>query len=430
MTTTNRKPSSTVVEPSNRRAWAVLAVVIACSVVVFLDKALLGLVAQPLKQDLNLSSTEFGSISGASYLLFGITCLVVGFLANRVSPRWVLLACGLMWALGQIPALFAVTGGMLYASRLAVGAAEGPAQPMSHVTAYSWFPNHRRGLPASLITSGASIAKIAFAPIVTLIIVSFGWRAGFVTVGLLALVWSAVWLVVGKMGPYSTASELTTTVEPAERVPWRRFLFSGTFIGALLAYFTQGALAAVIFTWLPSYFQHGLGFSATTAGSLFGLPSAMAIVALLTVGAVSDRMLRRGVRSRVARGLFGGACLIFAGLVLCLLPWIHSPVLAVITLMIGYGVSTTVQATSNPVVAEIVPPGQRAGALGVLTALGTSAGVLSPIFTGKLLDSAATPQEGYTLAFLVFGGLVAFGGLCFALLTNPERDIRRLGRKR
>ncbi|MEV0085056.1 MFS transporter [Saccharopolyspora sp. NPDC050642] len=427
MTTTQDQRPAAVAEPSRRRAWTVLSVVVACSVVVFLDKALLGLVAQPLKQELHLSSAEFGSISGASYLLFGITCLVVGFLADRISPRWVLLACGLMWALGQVPALFAVTGGVLFASRLAVGAAEGPAQPMSHVTAYSWFPNHRRGLPASLITSGAAIAKIAFAPVVTLIIVAFGWRAGFVTVGLLALVWSAAWLAVGKMGPYSTASEIAAAA-PAERVPWRRFLFSGTFIGALLAYFTQGALAAVIFTWLPSYFQHGLGFSAAVSGSLFGLPSAMAIVALLAVGAVSDRMLRRGVRSRVARGLFGGACLVLAGLVLCLLPWVHSPVLAVITLMIGYGVSTTVQTVSNPVVAEIVPPGQRAGALGVLTALGTSAGVLSPIFTGKLLDVAETPQAGYTLAFLVFGGLVAFGGLCFALLVNPERDVRRIAR--
>jgi hypothetical protein len=47
---------------------------------------------------------------------------------------------------------------------LAVDAAEGPAQPLSHVVAYSWFPNHRRGLPAALITCGASIGKIALAP--------------------------------------------------------------------------------------------------------------------------------------------------------------------------------------------------------------------------------------------------------------------------
>lgn len=400
---------------------------VGCSVVVFVDKALLGLVAQPLIRDLGLSATRFGAISSASYLLFGVTCLIAGFLADRISPRRVLIVCGLMWAVGQVPAIFAVTGGMLFTSRLAVGAAEGPAQPLSHVVAYSWFPNERRGLPAALITCGAAIGKIALAPVLALIIVTFGWRAGFASVGALALVWSVLWLATGRLGPYAApaSSAATVAASPELRVPWRRLLLTRTFLGSLAAYFTQGALAAVIFTWLPSYFQHGLGFSAAASGTLFALPSVMAIVALLSVGTITDGLLRRGVRSRIARGVFGGACIVVAGLVLCTLPWIHNAVLAIIVLMIGYGVSTTVQAVTNPAVAEIAPARQRAGVLGVLTALGTSAGVLSPILAGALLDRAATPQQGYTTAFLVFGGLVALGGLCFALLVDPDRDARR-----
>jgi MFS family permease len=410
---------------AGRRAWGVLAVVVGCTVVVFLDKALLGLVAHPLIKDLHLGTVEFGGISGASYLLFGITCLGVGFLADRVSPRWVLLVCGLMWALGQLPAMFAVGGGMLYASRLAIGAAEGPAQPLSHMVAYSWFPNDRRGLPAALITCGASIGKIVLAPVLALLIVAYGWRSGFVAVGLLALLWSLVWLATGKLGPYAgQAVEPTERPASAEvtRLPWRKLLLNGTFLGSLIAYFMQGALAAVIFTWLPSYFQDGLGFSPAASGSLLALPSATAMVALLAVGGVSDRLLRRGVSSRLARGVFCGTCLVVGGLVLCTLPWLHQAVPAIIALMIGYGLSTTVQASANPVVAEISPVGQRCGVLGVLSALGTSAGMLSPIIAGKLLSHPATPAQGYTTAFLLFGGLLALGGLCFALLVDPERD--------
>lgn len=419
---------------AGRRAWGVLAVVVGCTVVVFLDKALLGLVAHPLIRELHLSTVEFGGISGASYLLFGITCLVVGFLADRVSPRWVLLVCGLMWALGQLPAMFAVSGAMLYASRLAVGAAEGPAQPLSHVVAYSWFPNDRRGLPAALITCGASIGKIALAPVLALVIVAYGWRSGFVAVGLLALVWSLLWLATGRLGPYAArdvptgrGTEPVTEDRPMvadPRVPWRALLLNRTFVGSLIAYFMQGALAAVIFTWLPSYFQDGLGFSPAESGALLALPSAMAMVALLAVGGFSDRLLRRGVRSRLARGVLGGACLVVGGLVLCTLPWLHQAVPAIIALMIGYGLSTTVQATTNPVVAEICPAGQRCGILGVLTALGTSAGVLSPVVAGKLLAHPATPAQGYTTAFLLFGGLLAVGGLCLALLVDPARDTQ------
>ncbi|MEU5105144.1 MFS transporter [Streptomyces sp. NPDC021354] len=409
----------------------------ASSAVIFLDKALLGLAAKPLMADLHLSKAEFGSLGSAAYLLFGVTCLIAGFLSERISPRWILLVCGLLWAAGQVPALFAVSGAAIYASRVMVGAAEGPAQPLAHMAAYSWFPNERRGLPAALITCGAAIGKLALAPVLTLVILHFGWRAGFLSVGLLALTWSVVWFFTGRLGPYADkaatgrAHEKTSDPQEEEKravrdsVPWRRILLNGTFLGALAAYFTQGALAAVVFTWLPSYFEDGLGFSAATSGSLFGLPSAMAIVALLSVGPITDRLLRRGFSSRFVRGVFGGSCLVAAGLILTLLHWVTSPVVAVALLMLGYGLSTTVQAVANPAVAEIAPAARRGGALGVLTALGTSAGIISPMFTGWLLDRSATEQQGYTDAFLVFGVLVAFGGLCFALLVNPERDARR-----
>jgi hypothetical protein len=62
----------------------------------------------------------------------------------------------------------------------------------------------------------------------------------------------------------------------------------------------------------------------------------------------------------------------------------------------------------------------------VLAAIGGSAGIVSPLISGAILDATDTPQAGYTTAFLLFGGFVAFGGLVFALLANPERDARRI----
>ncbi|MBT2233646.1 MFS transporter [Nonomuraea sp. NEAU-A123] len=158
------------------RAWGVTAVLVLSSVVVFLDKALLGLVAKPMSAELGMSAAGFGTLGSASYVLFGATCIAVSFAAQRISPRWVLLVCGLLWAVGQVPAVVAATSGMLYASRILVGAAEGPANPLSMTVLYSWFPNERRGLPQALYTAGAAVAKIALAPVLTLIIIGFGWR--------------------------------------------------------------------------------------------------------------------------------------------------------------------------------------------------------------------------------------------------------------
>ncbi|WP_179120368.1 MFS transporter [Streptomyces tsukubensis] len=407
------------------RAATVLCVVVASHAVIFLDKALLGLTAQPLMRDLDLSKAQFGALAGASYLLFGVACLLGGLAADRFSPRWILLGCGLMWALGQLPAVFAVSGGMLYASRVIVGAAEGPAQPLSHVAAYAWFPNERRGLPAALITCGTSVGKLALVPVLTLVIVQFGWRAAFVTVGALSLAWSAAWLALGRTGPYGEVARQPRRGAAGRRESWgvwRRLLVNGTFLGTLAAFFAQGALVAVVFTWLPSYFRDVLGFSAPAAGVLFTLPSALAIVFLLSVGPLTDRMLRRGVSSRMARGVFGGGCLTCAGLTLATLHWVRTPLLAVVIVMVGYGLSTTVQAVAHPAVAEIAPPERRAGALAALAAVGSAAGVLSPALTGRVLDAAGSPGQGYADAFLLVGLVVAAGGLCLAIFVDPGRD--------
>ncbi|MGI5232614.1 hypothetical protein [Actinoallomurus sp. CA-142502] len=69
------------------RAWVVTALVVASAVVVYLDKVLLGLVATPMSRELHLAAADFGALASASYALFGVTCLIVGFTAQRVSPR-------------------------------------------------------------------------------------------------------------------------------------------------------------------------------------------------------------------------------------------------------------------------------------------------------------------------------------------------------
>lgn len=404
---------------SSVRAWTVTTAVVGAVVVVFLDKALLGLVANPLRAELGLSSTAFGALGSASHVLQLIACLGLGLLGNRVSPRVILLVAGVLWAVGQAPALLATTAAALVVSRLVVGAAEGPVVPLLHTVSYSWFPNERRGLPASLITSGSAIAKVALLPVLTVVIVAFGWRSGFLTVGVLALVWTVIWYAVGRMGPFATEP---SPVETTPSARWTRVLRSRTFLVAVFAYFAQGALAAVVFTWLPSYFENGLGFTATASGLLYALPSAMGIVALVVIGSLGDRMLRRGARSRTVRGTAGGLVLAASGALLCVLPWVSSAVVAIAVLVVGYGFSITVNTVTLPMVAEIAPAEKRAGALAVLIAAGSCAGIVSPLITGMILDATSSPTAGYATAFLLCGGLLAVAGLLFGAVADPERD--------
>ncbi|SDD21682.1 Predicted arabinose efflux permease, MFS family [Geodermatophilus telluris] len=399
--------------------WAVTAAAAGAHVLVFLDKGLLGLVATPIRTEFGMSATTYGLISSATYLLTMVSCLAIALSGRRVSTRAVLLGCGALIALGQIPAALAGGALMLIASRVVVGTAEGPAVPLAHTAAYSWFPASRRGLPAAIITSGASFSKIALLPVISLLVVTLGWRIGFVAIGVVALVWLTVWYFLGRTGPHAGTDP--TAPARSDR-SWMRGLLTPTMLACLFATFAQGALAAVVFTWLPSYFQNALGFSAAASGTLFALPSVAGLGALFLIGGLGDRIMRRGAPARVGRGRVGGICLLASGLVLAAIPLLDAPVVAVAAVILGYGFSVTVNTVTFPVVSELFEAAHRAGALAMITVASAAAGVISPLIAGRLIDTGVAPGSGYTASFLVFGLVLALGGLVFALAVDPVRD--------
>jgi MFS family permease len=395
-----------------------------CTLIAYLDKAILGLVAQPAMADLGLSAAEFGSISSAAGLLGPAAALLYSFVADRLPIKATLFTLVVVWSLLQLPIFFAASGGLLLATRFILGAAEGPTGPVAHAAAYSWWPDERRGFPTALLTTGASLGKLLFAPLLALMIAAWSWEAGFLAVALLGFAWAPAWFFLGREGPYGQAGTGTVT-QTGSRAPIGTILLTGTFVGYVAAFTASSMLVVVVLTWLPSYFQEALGFSAVTAGSLFGVPSISAMVFLYLYGGWSDRRLRKGATSRIVRGIWGGGLLALGGVFLAALPLVSGAVLPMALLMMGYGLAMTVHAVANPALVQIVPPGQRTSVLSIGVAVAGFLAAAGPWVTGVVLDaarSAGSLAEGYTNVFMLMGGIAIAGGALFALLVNPERD--------
>jgi MFS transporter, ACS family, D-galactonate transporter len=112
-------------------AWLTIALLFLFMVVNFADKAVIGIAAVPIMQELKITPSQFGLIGSSFFLLFALSAIVTGFVVNRVQTRWVLLAMGLVWALTQFPMVGAVGFGTILACRIALGAGEGPAVPVA-----------------------------------------------------------------------------------------------------------------------------------------------------------------------------------------------------------------------------------------------------------------------------------------------------------
>lgn len=100
-------------------------------------------------------------------------------LLGRISAKWLLAAAAGLWALSMLPMAWSTSFGVLIASRVVLGFAEGPASAMAMPTAHSWFPPEKRAVPTTLITAGASCGPLLAAPILTEVIIRYTWHAAF-----------------------------------------------------------------------------------------------------------------------------------------------------------------------------------------------------------------------------------------------------------
>ena len=214
-------------------------------------------------------------------------------------------------------------------------------------------------------------------------------------------------------------------MEKSTAAEWRRLLLTPTFLAASFASGSMFAIIAMGLTWIPSYFEQGLGYSRVQSGTMFALPSLAGLVFMFLFSAVSDRLLSRGVSTRLVRGVLPASGLVIGGMSLLLLPAVGAPAMAVLVLSVGYGLGSTVMPLFNAAVADVAPPRQLAGALGVLTASCYAGGIVGPLLAGKLVG-AGSGASGYLLAFQIFGGVALVAALIAMFAVNPVRDALRL----
>ena len=408
---------------SRSRAWGLTALLVLLYVVNYADKAVLGIIAQPLAHELGLSASQIGLVGSLFFLTFTVGGFFAGALNRWMSLRWALLLLAIAWSVAILPLVVVASFAVLLVSRLLLGLAEGPSSALLHTGAYSWHAPAKRGLPSALLAGAASIAKIAVAPALAFVTVTFGWRYALVALAAIGVLWCVVWLTVWSEGPYIRSGKgADSAVAGEQAVPWGRIFRTRTFISGALLVMSVYALVAVVLTWLPSYFEVGLGYSRLQAGSMFAFPSIAGLILMLLASVIGDRLLARGSTSRVVRVVVPAVGVLICGAILLALPSITAPAVAVLVVSVGYGFAASVFPLLNAAISEICPPRQTAGTLGVFLAVMAIGGLVAPYATGLIVDAAASPAEGYATAFQALGLVAAVCAVGALLFANPERD--------
>jgi MFS transporter, ACS family, D-galactonate transporter len=412
-----------------RGAWSTVVLLFFFILINFADKAVIGIAGVPIMHELHLSPREFGLIGSSFFLLFSVSAVVTGFIVNHVKTRWALLVMAVIWALTQFPMAGTVSFETIVACRIVLGAGEGPAYPVALHAAYKWFPNDLRELPTAVISLGAGVGVLAALPILNWIIVHYSWHWAFAALGATGLLWVAAWLVLGGEGPI-TSSVAPDTRERDDRLPYRRLLLNPTIMSGWCAYFASYWGVSLLIAWQAPFLIKGLGFTQQSIGLLTALPWGALIILLLVGGWFSQHLLSRGISSRIARGAFGGVCVIIGGMALLITPQMPSIDLKIAATTIGIAAPTIISVVVPAMVGEITPLAQRSAMLAISNAIATSAGILAPYVMGSVVETAATPLAGFETGFVICGIIMIVGGVIGIGLMRPEREATRLAASR
>jgi MFS family permease len=236
--------------------------------------------------------------------LFAISLTLVGRLYDRYGPKWVIIISTLFISIGYmfISLIDSLWQFLLFYGVIAAVGLGGTSAPIFAALSSKWFEKGR-GLAVSLGLSGNCMGQFILVPVLTYIVINYGWRISHFLIGLVMLVVNIVLALLVIKGdpedlgqkPYGLhekivsreQSELQGSDIPqidmrlTEAMRTRSFWYIFTFM------FFCGTTDFLVTThFIP--FVTDYGISPTSAGNMFAWMGLMSMVGILVAGPVSD----------------------------------------------------------------------------------------------------------------------------------------------
>jgi MFS family permease len=409
----------------------VLAILLLAYIFNFIDRQIIGVLAVPIKAELNLTDGQLGLMGGIAFALFysGLA-IPIAWLADRKSRVNIIAFSVALWSAFTAACGLAQNFWQLFLARMGVGIGEAGGVAPSYALISDFYPKERRARALALFSLGIPIGSALGVFFGGWIASNLDWRSAFLIVGLAGLPAALLvkWLIPepvrgGWDSEDGSASEpappFATVAATLARTPSFWLLSFGAASGSILGY-------GLIF-WLPSFFSRSFGLELIEVSYFYG--------SIVLVGGVAGTWLggwigdRTGPDNPGAYALIPAVCFLIAAP--CFAFGIFAPSLPIAWVLFVIGQMLAL-AWLGPVIAavqHIVPPNMRATSSASFLFINNLIGIgFGIFFLGFMSDTMKEAHGDNALQYSILYGLgfyVLSAALYFVASTRLKKDWYR-----
>ncbi|MDA0680972.1 MAG: MFS transporter [Proteobacteria bacterium] len=416
--------------------WRILGLLIMASFASYVLRSNLSLAAPTMVDDLGLSWNQWGVVMAAFMAGYAIFQFPGGLFCDRFGPRLALALIAVVWGLLTIAT--ALVPGPESAStlmillclvtvRFLVGALHAPIYPITASCIQRWFPAGNWALPNGLSATGLTLGFAATVPVLTWLVIEFGWRISFLILSPVAFVMSWIWWQFVRDYPHEhhavNAAEVAL-IESAcpqrsgkagDKGAWLRVLRNRDIVLLTLSYSCMGFVFWDVFNYFFSYLVESRGLGEAKAGLVTSSQWIAGGAGAALGGWICDRLCRRiglgwGCRLPVIVGMLISGVLLIGGAVST------NPSIALWMFIFCFFFNQLTE--GGYWAAAIAVGGSHAGAAGGVMNTGNNvSGVINALMVPVLATSL-----GWDFA-IGAGGIFAFLGAGLMMLVRADRPM-------
>lgn len=404
-------PSGSSDEQPFRMRWVVIGFAFAATVINYLDRQTLSVVAPILQEEFGMNDEAYGFVISAFMLAYTISNGLSGPLLDRIGTRLGYALCMAWWSTAGILTALAIGPKSLAGFRFLLGMGEAGNWPAAVKVVTEWFPARERALAAGIFNSGAAIGAIVAPPLIAWLVMQFDWQTAFVLVGVIGYLWLIGWWLV-----YDTPQKTDAEIVPKPAAPWHLLRTRFLSVLTLAKVFLDPVWYFYIF-WFPKYLHDVHNFELAKIGMTAWIPFVTADLGNIVGGWLTGRLIRQGWPSSIARKTVFGICaLLMTSAIPAILVtnvWVSVALISVATF--GY---TGCNSNALAFPPDVVPKNVVASVWGLASMGSGFGGMLFSWLSGRIID-----QYGYTPVFMAYGvmPLIAAGLVLFVM--GPLRPL-------